>query len=162
MASFKTIYQREATKGIARLKSAPPLMEKDLACLPDPVQQYLRYTGAVGQPQVQNVHAVISGQMKLQENRPWLTIHAQQYNFYDQPSRFFYISSRLFGVPIAGLHVYSGSAATFQIKLASLIPVVNAYGKTAAARSLCEDASQFNGLIILLRRSAHLHRVKLF
>jgi hypothetical protein len=44
MASFKTIYKREATEGIARLKPVPDLTEKDIASLPDPVQQYLRYT----------------------------------------------------------------------------------------------------------------------
>jgi Family of unknown function (DUF6544) len=129
MARFKTIYKREATAGIARLKPVPDLTEKDIAHLPDPVQKYLRYSGTLGKPQVQNLYAVISGRQKLQENRPWLTIHAQQYNFYDQPSRFFYITSRLFGIPFSGLHMYSGSAATFQIRLASLIPVVNAYGE---------------------------------
>jgi Family of unknown function (DUF6544) len=103
MASFKTIYKREATEGIARLKPVPDLTEKDIASLPDPVQQYLRYTGALGKPQVQNLHAVLSGKFKLQENGRLLTIHAQQYNFYDQPSRLFYISSHLFGIPFAGL-----------------------------------------------------------
>ncbi len=78
MATFKTIYQREATAGIARLKPVPDLTEKDIAHLPDLVQKYLRYTGALGKPQVQNVHTVWSGQQKLQENRPWLTFHAQQ------------------------------------------------------------------------------------
>lgn len=129
MATFKAIYKRESIQGIARLTNMPDLTEKDIAHLPDPVQKYLRYSGALGKPQVQNFHAVISGKFKLQENSRRLNIHAEQYNFYDQPSRFFYISSRLFGIPIAGLHMYSGSAATFQIKLASLIPVVNAYGE---------------------------------
>jgi hypothetical protein len=129
MTSFKTIYQRDATKGIARLQPITDLTEKDIAHLPDPVQKYLRYSGALGKPQVQNVHAVLSGKFKLQENGRWLNIHAEQYNFYDQPTRLFSISSRLFGIPFAGLHVYSGSAATMQIKIASLIPVVNAYGE---------------------------------
>ena len=46
MASFKNTYKREATQGIARLTTMPPLVEKDLTSLPDPVQKYLRYTGA--------------------------------------------------------------------------------------------------------------------
>jgi hypothetical protein len=129
MASFKAIYKREATEGIARLQPVPDLTEKDIADLPDPVQQYLRYSGALGKPQVQNLHAVLSGKFKLQENDRLLNIHAEQYNFYDQPTRLFYISSHLFGIPFAGLHVYAGSAATMQIKLASLIPVVNTYGE---------------------------------
>ncbi len=78
MASFKAIYKRESIQGIARLTTMPDLTEKDIAHLPDPVQKYLRYSGALGKPQVQNMHAVISGKFKLQENRPWLTFHAQQ------------------------------------------------------------------------------------
>ena len=61
MAGFKTIYKREATEGIARLQPVPDLTEKDISHLPDPVQKYLRYSGAVGIPQVQNFHAVFSG-----------------------------------------------------------------------------------------------------
>jgi Family of unknown function (DUF6544) len=68
MASFKHTYTREATKGIARLTTMPPLEETDITSLPDPVQKYLRYTGAIGKSQIQNVHAVISGKMKLQEH----------------------------------------------------------------------------------------------
>ena len=146
MASFKTIYKQEATEGIARLKPMPDLTEKDLAHLPDPVQKYLRYSGAVCKPQVQNFHAVLSGKFKLQENGRWLNIHAEQYNFYDQPTRLFSISSRLFGIPIAGLHMYAGSAATFQIKLASLIPVVNAYGETMTKG---ETVTLFNDMCVL-------------
>ena len=146
MASFKTIYTQEATEGIARFQPVPDLTEKDIAALPDPVQKYLRYSGAVGKPQVQNFHAVLSGKFKLHENSQWLNIHAQQYNFYDQPTRLFYISSRLFGIPFAGLHVYAGSAATMQIKLASLIPVVNAYGEMMTKG---ETVTLFNDMCVL-------------
>jgi hypothetical protein len=146
MASFKNTYKRESTQGIARLTTMPPLVEKDLAALPDPVQKYLRYTGAIGKPKIQNVHTVFSGKMKLQENGRWMPIHAEQYNFYDQPTRLFYISSRMFGIPFDGLHQYSGSAATMQIKLASVIPVVNAYGPIMTKG---ETVTLFNDMCVL-------------
>ena len=75
MASFKNTYKREATQGMARLTTMQPLVEKDLTSLPDPVQKYLRYTGAIGKPKIQNVHAVFSGKMKLQENGRWMHFH---------------------------------------------------------------------------------------
>jgi hypothetical protein len=146
MASFKKIYKKEATQGIARLATMPPLVEQDIACLPDPVQKYLRYIGAIGKPKVQNFHAVISGKMKQKENGQWMNIKAEQYNFYDQPTRIFYISSRMFGIPFDGLHLYSGSAATMKIKIASLIPVVNAYGPIMTKG---ETVTLFNDMCVL-------------
>lgn len=146
MASFKTTYKTEATKGIARLTTMPLLVEKDISFLPDPVQKYLRYIGAIGKPKVQNVHAVFSGKMKLTDNGKWMDISAQQYNFYDQPTRLFYISSRMFGIPFDGLHLYSGNTATMKIKLASLIPVVNAYGPIMTKG---ETVTLFNDMCVL-------------
>jgi hypothetical protein len=128
MTGFKTIFKTEATKGIDRLRTMPPLVENDLAVLPAAVQNYLRYTGALGKPRVQNVHAVFSGKMKLTENGKWMDFSAEQYSFYDQPTRLFFISSSLVGIPFAGLHRYCGNTATMNIQLASLIPVVNASG----------------------------------
>jgi hypothetical protein len=128
MTSFKTTYKAEAEKGIARLTPMPPLVENDLAALPEAVQHYLRYTGTLGKPRVLNMHAVISGKMKLAQKGRWMDISAEQYNFFDQPTRLFSISSSLFGVPFVGLHRYCGDRATMNIKLASLIPVVDASG----------------------------------
>jgi hypothetical protein len=146
MTSFKTTYKTEAEKGIARLTTMPPLVENDLVALPDVVQNYLRYTGALGQPQVQNMHAAVSGRMKLTENGRWMQISAEQYNFFDQPTRLFYISSRLFGVPFAGLHRYCGDTATMNIKLASLIPVVDASGPLMTKG---ETVTLFNDMCVL-------------
>ncbi len=83
-------------KGIARLTSMPLLVEKEIAPLPDPIQKYLCYVGAIGKPKIQNVPAEISGEMKQKEESSWMNIRAKQYNFYDQPTRIFYISSRRF------------------------------------------------------------------
>ncbi len=146
MVSFKTTYKTEATKGIARLTTMPLLVEEDITFLPDPVQKYLRYVGAIGKPKVQNFHAAFSGKMKLTENGKWMDISAEQYNFYDQPTRLFYISSSMFGIPFDGLHLYSGNTATMKIKLASLIPVVNAYGPIMTKG---ETVTLFNDMCVL-------------
>jgi Family of unknown function (DUF6544) len=121
MATFKNIYKTEAMKGIARFTPMPLLVEKDIASLPDTIQKYVRYVGAIGKPKIQNFHAEFSGEMKQKEESSWMNIRAEQYNFYDQPTRIFYISSRMFGIPFDGLHLYFGGAATMKIKIASLI-----------------------------------------
>jgi Family of unknown function (DUF6544) len=146
MARFKTTFKTEVTKGIARLTTMQPLVEKDIAFLPDPVQKYLRYIGAIGKPKVQNFHAAFSGKFKRTENGKWMDITAEQYNFYDQPTRLFYISSSMFGIPFEGLHIYSGNAATMKIQLASLIPVVNAYGPIMTKG---ETVTLFNDMCVL-------------
>ena len=146
MARFKTTYQTEVRKGLARLTTMQPLVEQDIACLPDPVQKYLRYIGAIGKPKVQNFHAVFSGKMKRTEDGKWMDISAEQYNFYDQPTRLFYISSSMFRIPFDGLHIYSGNTATMKIQLASLIPVVNAYGPIMTKG---ETVTLFNDMCVL-------------
>lgn len=146
MTSFKTTYKTEATKGIARLTTMPLLAEKDISFLPEPVQKYLRYIGAIGKPKVQNLHAEFSGKMKLTENGKWMHISAGQYNFYDQPTRLFYISSSLFGIPFDGLHLYCGNTATMNIKLASLIPVMNTSGPIMTKG---ETVTLFNDMCVL-------------
>ncbi len=146
MASFKTTFKTEVKKGLARLITMEPLVEKDIAFLPDPVQNYLRYIGAIDKPKVQNFHALLSGKMKRTENGKWMNISAEQYNFYDQPTRLFYISSSMFGIPFEGLHIYSGNAATMNIQLASLIPVVNAHGPIMTKG---ETVTLFNDMCVL-------------
>lgn len=57
-----------------------------------------------------------------------MKIHSQQYNFFDDPARLFYIRAKMFGIPFDGLHQYTGDHATMQIKVANLISVVDASG----------------------------------
>jgi hypothetical protein len=143
---FKNIYKLEAAKGIARSTTMPLLVDSDLASLPEPIQRYLRYTGAIGKPKIQNLHAEFVGKMKLKEDGRWMNITAEQYNFYDQPARIFYIKSRLFGIPFDGLHVYANGAATMKIKFASLIPVANAFGPIMTEG---ETVTLFNDMCVL-------------
>ncbi len=142
MARFKTTFQTEAKKGLARSTTIEPLVENDTALLPEPVQNYLRYVGAIGKPKVQNFHAVFAGQMKRTVKAALMDIAAEQYSFYDQPTRLFYISSRMFGIPFDGLHIYKGSSATMNIQLASPVPVVNASGLAASTKAIWQMQEQ--------------------
>ena len=146
MAHFRTTFKTEVTKGLARLTTVQPVVENDIAFLPEPVQNYLCYIGAIGKPKVQNFHAMFSGQMKRTEHGKWMDIAAEQYNFYDRPTRLFYISSSMLGIPFDGLHIYSGNTATMRIQLASLLPVVNAYGPIMTKG---ETVTLFNDMCVL-------------
>ncbi|MCX6284208.1 MAG: hypothetical protein NTW31_08250 [Bacteroidetes bacterium] len=104
------------------------LSEKDIFHLPSIVQKYLNYTGCTGKEKVKNVHVVFEGEMKLDEKHEWLGIHSEQYNFHENPSRFFFITTHMKGMPVTGLHVYKSARATMVIKLAGMITVADASG----------------------------------
>jgi hypothetical protein len=125
---FSQIYRRAAQEGLSRPATTTVLTEADLAHLPAPVQRYVRYSGAVGKPRVRDFHATIGGEMCREQGAAWTKMTAEQYNFYDEPTRLFLMKSSLSGVPFDGLHVYRGPSATMRIRVGSVIQVVNAAG----------------------------------
>ena len=127
--NFQNKFQNEVLKRLKPLNDVPILTMEDLQLLPAPVQKYLIYSGSVGKPKIQNVRAVFNGSMKRNRKSDWMAILSQQYNFFDEPSRFFYIRAKMMGIPFDGLHVYAGTEATMQIKVASIFQVVDAKGE---------------------------------
>ena len=126
--SYKNIYKSEVRKRLKPISDSQGLTLKEIEPRPAPVQKYLIYAGAIGKPMIQNVRVVWSGAMKRNKNSGWMPITSHQYNFFDEPSRFFYIRAKMFGIPFDGLHVYAGNTATMQIKIASMFQVVDARG----------------------------------
>ena len=126
--NFKTTYRTEIQKKLVSIENIQILRLEDIKPLPELVQKYLIYVGAIGKPKIQNVKVVFNGSIKRNKNSHWMTIKSQQYNFFDEKSRFFYIRAKMFGIPFDGLHVYSGNEATMRIKVASLFQVVDAKG----------------------------------
>jgi hypothetical protein len=118
----------------------------DIQHLPDIVQKYLHFVGAIGQPKVYNFKGNFSGRMKMKQDGPWMNIQSTQYNFYGNRSRIFYIKSKMFGIPFDGLHFYSGNEATMRIKIASLFQVADAKG---ALMTQGETVTLFNDMCLL-------------
>jgi len=127
--NYKTIYQNEVQKTLKPFDTIPILTMEDIRLLPESVQKYLVYVGTIGKPKVQNVRAVFNGSMKRNLKSDWMAIVSRQYNFFDNPARYFYIRAKMSGIPFDGLHVYSGNEATMQIKVASMFQVVDAKGE---------------------------------
>ena len=127
-SSFASRFRVEVQEGLKRSMQQPPVLEEDIRHLPAPVQKYLKYAGVVGKPRVQNVRARFSGGIKPRLGGDFLGFVSQQYNFFDDPTRVFYIKSAMYGIPFDGLHLYKGPTATMQIRIASLIQIVDAKG----------------------------------
>ena len=144
--SYRNIYKSEVQKGISRLAEMPAVSESDIQQLPGPVQKYLRYAGVVGNPRVQNFRAKFTGQIQRTMESGWMDFSSRQYNFFDDPTRVFFIESGVFGVPFDGLHLYAGPHATMQISVASLFQIVDAKGDTMTSG---ETVTLFNDMCVM-------------
>lgn len=134
----------------AELRNPAPagvVTEEDLLSLPAPVANYLRVTGAVGQPRVFNFRAKWRGRMRGAASEPWMEFEAEQYNFYAaEPSRIFFMSASKSGVPVDVFHRFVGEPATFRVRLLSLLTMVDAKGPEM---NRAETVTLFNDMCLL-------------
>lgn len=110
------------------LLSTDILTEKDIAHLPLIVQNYLHYTKSVGQAKVKNFKAEFVGGMRAKPEDKYMKLQSVQYNFYQKPSRYFYMTASKMGLPATGLHLYQNETATFEVRLLNWFKVVDAKG----------------------------------
>jgi hypothetical protein len=139
-------YRREVRLRIAHATSQSLVTDRDLEHLPDPVQRYLRMSGAVGQPRVQYFSAVWRGRIREKPDDAWMEFKAEQHNFPSEPARFFLMDARKGGLPVDVYHAFRDHAATMRVKLLSLFPLVSAKGPKV---DRAEAVTLFNDLCIL-------------
>lgn len=145
--SFRSRFARDRTSLLARpVPPAPAVTEADLAPLPALLQTYLRRVGAVGRPRVRNMRVVFDAQMRSSATSPWMQAKATQYEFFSPPARLFYMNASRSGVPLDVLHEYVDGAATFQVRIASLIPMVN---KSGTGITHDETVTLMNDVLVL-------------
>lgn len=144
--SLRARYDAAVNGGLVRLSPVPPVTEADLGHLPAPVAGYLRASGVVGQPRVVNMRASMHGRIRSGPNEAWMPFAAEQHNFYDQPSRFFYMNASRMFIPIQGLHRFVDSEATMLVKLAALLPVARSEGPEMTQ---AETVTLFNDMCVM-------------
>jgi hypothetical protein len=142
--SIKRRYKAEVTKSLNNnnISEKSILTNNDIKDLPEPIQKYLIYVGAVGKEKVRNMRITFRGQMKMDLKKDWIEINAEQYNFYDKLTRLFYINGKMYGVPIVGMDSFINGKGNMHIKAASLITVADVKGKEmdmAAMVTLFDD-----------------------
>jgi len=145
-SSYKNIYKTEVQIRLNDIYDTSVVSEADIRNIPEPVKKYLHYVGAVGKPKVHNFRAVINGRMRFEKESKWMDIDAQQYNFTNDPTRVFFIESKMFGIPFDGLHLYIGENATMQIKVASIFKMVDTKGDEM---NQGETVTLFNDMCLL-------------
>lgn len=127
---FRKKYEKQVQAGLSQIQDnpAPVLTEADLAPLPESVQKYLRYTGAVGKPALKYFRAKFNGQIRQSESAPWMSFSSEQYNFLEAGTRLFFMKARMKGLPVAGFHAFARGSASMDIRLLSLLRVQYAAG----------------------------------
>jgi len=104
------------------------LSENDMHHLPAAVQDYLRFVGAVGKPRVRDYHVHFTGGLRADADSPWMKTSANQFSSVDPAARLFLIKASRAGIPFLAYHRYVGLHATFKVRIASLLTVVDAKG----------------------------------
>ena len=145
-ASLRAQYDADVDQGLARSASVARVTEADIARLPAPVQRYLRVSGVIGQPEVWNVRARMHGRFRNGPDAAWMSFNAEQVNFFDRPSRFFYMTASRMLVPFQGYHRYEGASATMRVKVAALVPVLYEAGDEMTQ---AETVTMFNDMCLL-------------
>jgi len=132
------------------------LTEADLQPLPVPVQKYLRYAGVVNKPKVKNVRIVFNGQMRS-KSKDWFKFQSVQYNFFDEPSRLFYMKGKMFGITVPGYHHYMQKKAVMDIRLFGLFPLVQMAGEEM---NKAETVTLFNDMCLMAPATLIDKRIK--
>ena len=145
-ASLRAGYEHDVDRALERSAPESPITDSDLGHLPVPVQRYLRRTGARGRPRVHNFRVRMHGRIRNAPDGRWMPITAEQFNFVDEPARFFYLDASMLGLPAQGYHRYAGLSATMLVKAAALVPVVDATGREMTQS---ETVTLFNDMCIM-------------
>jgi hypothetical protein len=144
--SFATRWRRAVADELAAMppEPNPALREGDLAGLPDPVRRYVVASGAVGRPVPRAFRLDFEAVMS---RRPGdrLISSSRQVNVIARPARLFLMRSRMFGLPVRALHLYRGEDATFQVRVAGLLSMVDESGD---AISRAETVTVLNDMAV--------------
>jgi hypothetical protein len=123
--------------------------DADLQALPEPVQNYLRYSGVVNRPKVKNVRIEMTGRMRSKKQQ-WFPFTVVQYDFFDDPARLFFMKGKMRGIIVPGYHDYQHATARMNIKLFGLFPVAQASG---TEMNRAETVTLFNDMCLMVPAS---------
>ena len=143
-ANYKNGVKINLEKSITQPDSL--LSEFDLVDLPEPIQKYIRYTGAIGKPKVKNFKVEFSGQIRKNEEAEWMPFTSQQYNFIASSTRLFYMKVVMKHLPVAGFHRFINGQASMDIRFLSLFKIQYQSGKEMG---IAETVTFFNDMCCL-------------
>lgn len=132
------------------------LSETDIQHLPPTVQRYLTYVGVINKPKVKNVHILFEGQMR-EKGKDYFSFTSEQYNFFVEPTRLFFMKGKMFGVTVPGYHRYTRGTAIMDIRLFGLLPIIQ---KDGEVMNKAETVTLFNDMCLLAPATLIDKRIK--
>jgi hypothetical protein len=119
--NFEATFKKDVASNLAKSKNTKIeiLTEDDIQLLPKPVQKYIRYCGVINKPKVKNVRIVFEGEMR-DKAKDWFKFRSVQYNFFEEPTRLFFMKAKMFGITVPGYHNYQNANASMQVKFFGL------------------------------------------
>ncbi len=126
--SFSAEYRQLVDNRLRTIAPSSILTESDLLHLPEPVKRYVKLSGAIGRPRIQNFRARWKGRIRASADEPWMQFSAEQFNFVKDSARFFKMEAFKSGLAVDVLHVYDNGTASMRVKLLSLFDLVDLHG----------------------------------
>lgn len=158
-ASYYGWYQKEVRLGLNQNSDYQTslLTEADLVNLPEAVRNYIRYTGSVGKPKVENFKIEFTGNIRKNEQSAWMPFSSEQYNFMESSKRMFFMKAIMKGLPVAGFHYFKNGDAFMDIRLLSLFKVQYQAGKEMG---IAETVTFFNDMCCMAPATLIDKRIK--
>jgi hypothetical protein len=158
IVGFEKTYKKDIKDNIQTNNSISTeiLTESDIEGLPQPVQRYLRYSGAVSKARVKNMRVDFDVQMRG-KGKEFMKYTSEQFNFFDEPTRLFFMKGKMFGLEISGYHRFSKGVATMDIRLLGLVKVVNISG---GVLNKTETVTLFNDMCLMAPATLIDKRIK--
>lgn len=143
--SYYNKYQNDVKTALQQEAYFPNsiLTETDIEHLPEPVKKYLRFTGSVGKPKVNNFKVEFTGKIRKDEQSEWMPFTCEQYNFMQTPTRLFFMKAKMKGLPVGGYHCFKNGVAFMDIRLFSIFKVQYMAG---TEMDLSETVTFFNDM----------------
>lgn len=144
---FERGYKQDVQNSLNRSHSLPTeiLTDADIQPLPQAVQRYLNYVGVIGKPKVTSMRAVLAGEMR-EKGKDYFPFTAEQYNFYNEPTRLFFMKGEMFGMTVPGYHRYKDNSAMMDVRLFGMLSVIKVTGDVAY---VADTVTLFNDMCLL-------------
>ena len=117
----------------------------DIKDYPTALKKYFQYTGIIGKERATHIEMVMSGEMKMDEEKEFAPISVKQFSVMDPSTRVFFIRMKYNGLKINGIHYYDEEQAMMKIKLLDLLKVVDVSGETMRN---AETVTVFNDMVL--------------
>ncbi len=131
----KYIFNRKVDKEINQMLSDIDNQQKTLITedslleVPEIVQRWMRFSQVIGKEEITSVRLKQKGVLRLKADKSWLKAESQQYFTVKNPAFLWKVDVKMFPlVSISGRDKFVDAKGEMLIKLASVIPVVDAKG----------------------------------